>query len=297
MATPVPATVTFDPLTATATLTPTGGLIYAKTYTARLHAGASGVTDMSGRSLPPTTRGRSRPSRRRRRSRSSRRRPTRYSAYAGEILRAEGFSFATVDTAFISPTLLGFYDTVVIGDVALTGAQVTTLTNWVAGRRQPDRAAARTSSSRRCSASPTPARRCRTPTSGRHVNAPGSGIVGQTMQFHGTADRYTPQRRDRSRDALLERLHRDREPGRHPPLRRHERRTGGCLHVRPRPLGRPTPARGTRLGRTGARRRRRHPPRRPLLRRARPATSSLTGSTRPRSTSRRPTSNSACSRT
>ena len=50
-ATPVPATVTYDPLTAKATLTPTAGLIYAKTYTARIRGGAAGVKDMSGRSL------------------------------------------------------------------------------------------------------------------------------------------------------------------------------------------------------------------------------------------------------
>ncbi len=40
--------------------------------------------------------------------------------------------------------------------------------------------------------------------------APGTGIVGQTMQFHGTADRYTLNGADRGRDALLERDHRDR---------------------------------------------------------------------------------------
>ncbi len=44
--------------------------------------------------------------------------------------------------------------------------------------------------------------------------APGAGIVGQTMQFHGTADRYTLSGATRGRDAVLE-----RRP-RRPPIRR-----------------------------------------------------------------------------
>ena len=40
------------------------------------------------------------------------------------------------------------------------------------------------------------------------------------------------------RDALLERDDGDHEPGRHPAQRRAERRPGGGLHLRPRPLGR-----------------------------------------------------------
>ncbi len=32
----------------------------------------------------------------------------------------------------------------------------------------------------------------------------GAGIVGETMQFHGTADRYALERRQRRRDAVLD---------------------------------------------------------------------------------------------
>jgi fibronectin type 3 domain-containing protein len=190
-ATTVPATVTYDPITAKAVLTPASGLIYAKTYTARIRGGAAGVKDMSGRSpaadytwtfttepAPPPialVASTSNP----------------FSTYAGEILRAEGFSFATVDTAFLSPTLLGFYDTVVIGDVALTGAQVTTLTNWVqAGGNlialSPDKQLAPLLGLTDAAATLSNAY-IKVDTSA----APGAGIVGQTMQFHGTADRYT----------------------------------------------------------------------------------------------------------
>ena len=114
-----------------------------------------------------------------------------YSAYAGELLRAEGFGFATVDTAFISPALLGFYDTIVIGDVALTSAQVTTLTNWVQTGGNlvafsPDKQLAPLLGLVDAAATLSNAY-LRVDTSA----PPGAGIVGQTIQFHGTADRYS----------------------------------------------------------------------------------------------------------
>ena len=63
---------------------------------------------------------------------------------------------------------------------------------------------------------------------------PGHGITGQTIQFHGSADRYTAQRRDRGRDAVQQRDHRDREPGGDAAQRRGERRPGRRVHLRPR---------------------------------------------------------------
>ena len=48
---------------------------------------------------------------------------------------------------------------------------------------------------------------------GRHGVGPGAGIVGQTMQFHGTADRYTLERRDaRSRRSTRTRPRRPSNP-------------------------------------------------------------------------------------
>ena len=121
-------------------------------------------------------------------------------------------------------------------------AQVTMLTDFVnAGGNlialQPGQAARR---------APRPHRRRhdareRLPARRHGSSAPGAGIAGQTMQFHGTADRYSAERGDRRRDALLGPLHDDLEPGGDPPQRRPERRPGGSVHVRPRPLDRPDP--------------------------------------------------------
>ena len=47
----VPGSITYDPLAAQATLIPSSALLYSTTYTARIQSGASGVKDMSGRSL------------------------------------------------------------------------------------------------------------------------------------------------------------------------------------------------------------------------------------------------------
>ena len=60
------------------------------------------------------------------------------------------------------------------------------------------------------------------------------------------------QRRHRGRDALLERDDRDGEPGRDAALGRLERRPGGRVHLRPRPLGRLHPPGQPGLGRPGA---------------------------------------------
>ena len=74
----------------------------------------------------------------------------------------------------------------------LTAAQVTMLTDWVNGggnliAMRPDKQLAGLLGL-------TPTRHARSPNGYLLVDtarAPGQGIVGQTMQFHGTADRYT----------------------------------------------------------------------------------------------------------
>ena len=87
--------------------------------------------------------------------------------------------------------MLATYDVVILGQSALSGAQVTTLTNWVQGggnliAMRPDPQLAGLLGL--------------TSASGTLANAylkvdtatgPGAGIVGQTIQFHGSADRYT----------------------------------------------------------------------------------------------------------
>ena len=187
----VPATVSYDPITAQATLTPTTALLYGTTYTARVKGGASGVKDMSGRSMaadrvwsfsmeaapPPIA------------VITSTTNP--FTKYGADILQAEGLSFATLDVSLMSPAVLNYYDAVVLGNVALTAAQVTTLTNWVnAGGNlvamRPDKQLAPLLGL--TDAGTTLANAYLLVNT---AGEPGAGIVGQTIQFHGTADRYT----------------------------------------------------------------------------------------------------------
>ena len=106
----------------------------------------------------------------------------------------------------------------------------------------------------------------------------GAGIVGETIQFHGTADRYTHRRRGVDRHPLLRREHRNRQPGGDAAQRRLQRRPGRRLHLRPGPVGRLHPAGQPGLGRTGARRRSRRSAPTTSSSAPKPATRSPTGS-------------------
>ncbi len=137
-------------------------------------------------------------------------------------------------------------------------SQVSTLTNWVNGGGKLV-ALARTSSSPACSGSPTPERRWQRVPRGRHRRRPErASTADDPVPRHGRP--LHAQRSDGDRDALLKRDHGDDEPRGHAPLGRIERRTGGRLHVRPRPLDRLYAPGQSGLGRPGARRRRRHRP-------------------------------------
>ncbi|NUT55133.1 MAG: hypothetical protein HOQ03_04015, partial [Thermoleophilia bacterium] len=188
----VPATVAYSSATRTATLTPQSALAYGSGYTVTVQGGAGGVADNFGNLLAATTTwsftteasppdilvvtSTARP----------------FGSYVGEILKNEGLNaFTTIDVAFISPALLSGFDVVVLGDTALTPAQVTSLTGWVDGggnlvALRPDKQLAgllglTASTATRSNAylkvdTATPA---------------GAGIVGATIQYHGTADLYT----------------------------------------------------------------------------------------------------------
>jgi fibronectin type 3 domain-containing protein len=188
----IPATVTYNDATSTATLVPTAALTYGTTYTATVKGGPAGVKDGSGNplatdrvwsfsteSIPPpilvigST-------------------ANKFTMYAAEILRAEGLNdFATLDISLISPAILGYYDVVVLGQMALTPIQVTTLTNWVTGggnliALRPDKQLAGL-----LGLTDAGTTLSNTYLAVNTATEPGAGIVGQTMQFHGTADRYT----------------------------------------------------------------------------------------------------------
>ena len=197
----VPATVTYNNATRTATLDPTAALAYSTAYTAKLISGTSGIKDVAGNELasdytwsfttasaplPPPDEGPGGPIL----VISAAANP--FSRYYAEILRAEGLNaFFATDISLMTSTLLNAYDVVILGEMPLTGDQVTSLSDWVnaggnliAMRPDPQLASL---------LGLTPA----SPTLSEAyllVNtaaAPGQGIVGETIQFHGTADRYT----------------------------------------------------------------------------------------------------------
>jgi WD40 repeat protein/fibronectin type 3 domain-containing protein len=113
--------------------------------------------------------------------------------YYAEILRTEGFNeFAMADIATVNAANLAAYDVVILSRMTLSASQVTLFSNWVnAGGNliamRPDaqlagllgiNAAGGTSLSNGYLLVDT-------------SKAPGNGVTGQTLQFHGVADRYT----------------------------------------------------------------------------------------------------------
>ncbi|MCW5554740.1 MAG: DUF4082 domain-containing protein [Verrucomicrobiae bacterium] len=115
-----------------------------------------------------------------------------FTTYYSEILLAEGLNFfASGDISTVSEAVLGKYDVVVLGEMALTQPQVTALSNWVnqGGNliaMRPDKSLAGLLGL--TDAATTLAEGYMLVDTGA---GPGVGIVGETMQFHGTADRYT----------------------------------------------------------------------------------------------------------
>ena len=115
-----------------------------------------------------------------------------FSQYYTEILHTEGLNeFDTVDVSSVSNSTLASYDVVLLGQTALTSQQVTTLSNWVdAGgilvAMRPDKQLTGLLGLNDAGS---------TLSEGyllvNSATVPGAGIVDQTIQFHGTADRYT----------------------------------------------------------------------------------------------------------
>jgi hypothetical protein len=115
-----------------------------------------------------------------------------FSSYVGEILRAEGVNaFTTIDVSLLSASLVNGFDVVLLGETPLTAAQVTTLTNWVTAggnliAMRPDKQLAGLLGLTDAAATLA--------NSYLKVDtsvSPGAGIVANTIQFHGTADKYT----------------------------------------------------------------------------------------------------------
>ncbi|MBE0540498.1 MAG: DUF4082 domain-containing protein, partial [Verrucomicrobia bacterium] len=115
-----------------------------------------------------------------------------FTEYYGEILLAEGLnSFELQNISAINSVMLADYDVVILGEMALTGGQVTDLSDWVTAggnliAMRPDKQLATLLGLTDAES---------TLSEGyllvNNLERPGVGIVDQTIQFHGTADRYT----------------------------------------------------------------------------------------------------------
>ena len=201
-ATVVPATVTYNAVTRTAALQPASMLAPATVYTATIRGGATDprIKDVAGNALaatstwsfttasappPPPDEGPGGPVL----IVASSANP--YTRYLGEILRTEGLNlFTLTDISRVTAAMLGGFDVVVLGETTLTAAQVSMFADWVAGggnliAMRPDKQLATLLGL--------------TDATGTIANqylqiaqsGPGAGLVAQTIQFHGTADRYT----------------------------------------------------------------------------------------------------------
>ena len=115
-----------------------------------------------------------------------------FSKYYAEILRAEGFDeFTSKNIGEVDSTLLNQYQVVVLGEVPVTDAQVTMLSDWVnaggnlVAMRPDKKLAGLLGITDQFSTLSDEYLKVDT------AHRPGAGIVGQTIQFHGTADKYT----------------------------------------------------------------------------------------------------------
>jgi hypothetical protein len=191
----VAGSVTYDPALYSVSFQPTLGFAPLATYTATL---SGSVADASGNSLgsnyswsftigpPPANSGPGGPIL----VIASILNP--FTHYYDEILRAEGLNeFTVADITTMTPSMLSAYDVAILGDMSLTSSEVSTLANWV------------TSGGKLIAMHPDPqlasllglTYTSQTMTGGYLLintsQAPGFGITGSTMQYHGPAELFT----------------------------------------------------------------------------------------------------------
>jgi hypothetical protein len=115
-----------------------------------------------------------------------------FSYYYAEILRAEGLNeFGTADISTVTAATLSSYDVVILGQMALSSAQVSMFTTWVNNGghlivMRPDKQLAGLLGLADAAATVSNAYLLI-----NTATSPGAGLVSQTIQFHGTADLYT----------------------------------------------------------------------------------------------------------
>jgi hypothetical protein len=196
---PVPAAVTYDSSSRTTWLRPSEVLATEEAYKATVVGGADGVADIVGNRLSASFSWS---------FSTSSSKPhgggpggpilvvtstsSPFSRYLAEILTAEGLNaFSVQDISSVTNSVLAGYDVVVLGEMALTTTQVTMLTNWVTAggnliAMRPDKNLAGLLGLTDAGTTLAEGYLLVSTASG-----PGKGIVGQSIQYHGTADRYT----------------------------------------------------------------------------------------------------------
>lgn len=114
-----------------------------------------------------------------------------FSSYYAEILRTEGLNaFAVREISSVSSAVLASYDVVILGEMPLTSSQVRMLGKWVNGggnliAMRPDKKLAGLLGLTDLSSTILNAYLLVNTSAG-----PGTGIVSQTIQYHGAANRY-----------------------------------------------------------------------------------------------------------
>jgi len=196
----IPASIAYSSGGSMATLSPSVSLSPGNAYTAVVKGGPAGVADLSGNTMNGdfswsfTTSASygakgggpggpiliiSDPS-------------NPFAEYLAEILLTEGLNeFDLKNISTVSPATLAAYDVVVLGQVSLSAAQVSMLTDWVNSggnliAMRPDKQLSGLLGLQDAGATIAEGYLLVNTGSG-----PGAGIVNQTIQFHGTADRYT----------------------------------------------------------------------------------------------------------
>jgi large repetitive protein len=197
----VASSVSYDAATTRASLIPASPLSYLATYTATVRGGASGITDIAGNAMasdhtwtftigaappPPPDQGPGGP------ILVIGSASNAFSRYYAEILRAEGLNaFAVMELSQVTANVLAGYDVVVLGNIALSSAEVAMISNWVTAGGQliamrPDKQLASLLGLTDVNAT----------LSDQYLQintaaAPGTGLVSETIQFHGQADLYS----------------------------------------------------------------------------------------------------------
>jgi hypothetical protein len=114
-----------------------------------------------------------------------------FTAYLPEILRAEGLNeFDVLDLSRVSSTVLSSYDLVLLGDMPLNSPQVAMIIEWVKDggnlvAMRPDKQLAGL-----LGLTDAGGTLCDAYLQMNTAAGPGAGLVGDPIQYHGTADRY-----------------------------------------------------------------------------------------------------------